>query len=191
MSDSQPIFSFKSFVYGLVIGLIIGVTFGYLGFNLAENFNVKNLSAYYRSQLPPPKINLTASLTNAVKPKYEFFEILTDSNIENSKDTNSILEKEEIVVKQQESLKKHDKNNKMYTLQIGSFRSKQEAVSMIEDLKKNHIQFEFDLSTVPVQGIMWYRVVTKPFYSKEDVLEAKKILGSYNINDTLIRTEHN
>jgi cell division protein FtsN len=62
----------------------------------------------------------------------------------------------------------------VYSLQVGSFKSRQEATEMVRQLQRAGYGAFFVSVDMPERGGLWYRVRVGPFHSKKEVWDKKK-----------------
>lgn len=110
----------------------------------------------------------------AGKTEYDFYELLKEQKVEIPDDIDAYV-----------STPKDAELSYSYLLQVGSFRTEQDAETMRADLMLMGLQGFHE--SVDVKGSTWYRVFAGPFDNRSTMNKAQDILASENISPLLVK----
>ena len=134
-----------------------------------------------------PKIQASSSGTNDGKPRFEFYNVLTDKQAAKSTVPAKQVEK----TRQAESKPAESKPTVSYVpqiLQVGSFSTAVDAEKLKAKLAMIGAEANVQQANVPEKGI-YYRVRLGPYKSEDEMIRAKNFLKQNDIESTPMRAQ--
>lgn len=172
------------FLSGLLVGLLLGV-----GISVGVAILVKGSDSPFVSRGIPAKHDVATEESSAVpkdaipaagsdKPRFDFYTILPG--------TEAQVTEQEIKRKEEESTS--SKTQESYFLQVGAFKTEQEADNMKAKLALLGMEAIVQTAAIPDKGT-WHRVRVGPFSDLDQINKARGELTRNNFSTDLIKVK--
>lgn len=161
------------FVAGLFTGVIAVLTF--------------QRYPWQEVQIENPLEKITVSKSESVKPRFDFYDLLKESEVIVADTDRPALElPPETAQSNQETAPKTESPKEIYLLQVGSFKSPADADSLRAALLLINLEAKVE-KVSPRPGEVWHRVMVGPMATRSEVTNARAKLTSNGIDSLLLK----
>lgn len=138
-------------------------------------------------QLENPLEKISVNKTESVKPRFDFYDLLKESEVIVAETDRPALElPPETAKATEEPQSKTEGPQEVYLLQVGSFKSPVDADSLRAALLLINLEAKVE-KVSPRPGEVWHRVMVGPMATRSEVTDARSKLASNGIDSLLLK----